>query len=322
MKIIHLLYSIKPGGAENVALNYAKSLRLLGVASIIVGKKENEKYAAVLSEWAEVCNDFHFSIIEPDDVIFVHCNQWLIGLLRFLPILKIKKIRVVYIQHLNYSPRKFFGLSVLINTICTDFIRITPITKALVNKFIFIRKHLIVNFYIQHYRVSEWPRIRESVRKEYDIHSSKTVISFSAIFRPGKGLEDFLKLASNCQDKKNYHFLLIGDGPERYLMEKYKSDNITWVGKVNDVEKFLIASDIYFFASKWEMMPMALIEAIDVDKKIIAYSTELNNFLLNDKTFDRITDPDILNADLPSGKTLIHYDSEYAICQLKKLLNI
>ena len=99
-------------------------------------------------------------------------------------------------------------------------------------------------------------------------------------------------------------------------------ENLIWVGRVNDVEQYLIASDIYAFLSKFEgeMMPMALIEAINTNKKIIAYDTEINNFLLDNNTFSNI-DQDVLQSSIiPNGENLKHYDMEYANVKLNNLL--
>lgn len=166
--------------------------------------------------------------------------------------------------------------------------------------------------------------IKKSLREELGIAQNKIIVCFSAIFKPGKRVEDFIDLAKNCHENKKYHFILIGDGPERDLAVRYPHGNLTWVGRVSDVERYLIASDIYFFSSKFkqEMMPMALIEGIDMEKKIIAYPTEINNFLLDNMTFNDITDSSILNIPLPSGAELKHYDLEYGIKRLGEVLNI
>lgn len=321
MKAIHLLYSLKQGGGENVALNYSKVFKCLGIDSIIVGEPADKTFENVLSQYAEIRYSFDLKLLKDADIIIIHCNQWLIRLLKYLPIIKARKIRVIYIQHLNYSHAKFIGVASLVNIICTDFIRITPNTEKLVNKYIFISKHFIVNFYLQHYERSEWEGIRRQLRDELGISQSDTVVCFSAILKPGKRVEDFLKFAGKCYDNNKIRFLLVGDGPERTFVEEYPYNNIVWVGRVNDVEKYLIASDIYFFSSKWEMMPMALIEAVNTDKRVIAYSTKVNNFMLDGKTFVDITDPIVLQADLPCGENLRHYDFNYGIEQLSDLIS-
>lgn len=321
MRAIHLLLSIKQGGAENVAINYCKALRHIGIENLIIGSPSSNEYEAYAKQYAEVRYDLDAKLLDGAEYIFIHCNQWLPKLLKHLWLLKRQKKRVIYIQHLKYPLNKFIPLSFLINAICTDFIRITPITKKIVERYIFIKKHFIVNFYISKYKKEEWNDIRLNLRALLDISDELNVVCFSAIFRPGKGLSDFLELAKGCRDRNNYKFLLIGDGPERYLAEKYSYDNLVWTGRVTDVEKYLIMSDIYYFPSRFkiEMMPMALIEAINTGKKIIAYPTEINNFLLNGETFENITDTKILNRELPCGLNLKNYNLQYGIQQLHDL---
>jgi hypothetical protein len=72
------------------------------------------------------------------------------------------------------------------------------------------------------------------------------------------------------------------------LIDEYRGNNIIAVGCVNDVERYLISSDIYLFSSfLQEMLPMALVEAINADLSILAYDTIINRFLLSNSTFER-----------------------------------
>lgn len=319
MNAIHLLNSIKHGGAENVALNYSRVLYKLNITSIIIGNTNDSNYKYFLEQFAEVRNSLNRTLICRDAIIFIHSNKWLIKLLKYLPYIKYYKIRVIYVQHLYYSKKKFSLLSLLINSICTDFIRITPITKDLVEKYIYVKKHFIANFYIQRYKQTEWDDIRDSIRRNLNIPSCATIVCFSAILKPGKRVKDFIELAINSIHNENIYFLLVGDGVERDYIMNYNGKNLRWVGRVSDVEQYLIASDVYFFPSKIEMMPMALLEAINTNKQIIAYPTEINNFLLNGETYNNITDPSILLKKLPCGCNLKHYDFSYGFEQFKIL---
>ena len=136
-----------------------------------------------------------------------------------------------------------------------------------------------------------------------------------------------LYLISNIieQQEKKYIFLIVGDGPERDLIQNFKyKDKLIWTGFVNDVEEHLIASDIYFFPSLFnlEMMPMALIEAINLDKKILAYRTDINNFLLNDCTCINIDEVvyNFKNDIYPSN--LVKYDYNYALDNFKNIFKL
>lgn len=323
MRILHLIDSIKPGGAENVMCNYIKICNELGDTSTIIGLPNSNEYELSLAQIAKIKYHLTDDILRNTDAIFIHSNHGLMRLIKHWWIIKRKNIKVIYIQHLNYSAWKFKILSKLINRICTDFIQITPITEKLIKRNIKISVSKITNFYINRYPAEQYSNIRKTTRKELKISDSIQLIMFSAIFKPGKGLPDFVKLASEFIEYPNYHFLVVGDGEESDYVKDYAYENLTWIGRKNDVEKYLIASDVYVFTSRFalEMMPMALIEAINVDLPCVAYPTEINNFLLNNHTTDSIDKAFIINREYSDSKSLVHYDKQYGINQLRTLLH-
>lgn len=321
MKAIHLLNTLKHGGAENVAFNYAKVLLSLGVSSVFVGKSKSKGYEKMVERIAEIKHHLTLSLLKNSDYIFLHSNINLLKLLFFrLFIFKWKNKKIIYIQHLNYSEKKFHFYSILINFLCTDFIQITPITEHLVKRYIRINVHFIANFYINRYRKEDWNKINKEVRQRLEIPFNAKVVTYSAVFRPGKNVEDFIRLADIMQQDTNYIFVLIGDGPQADIVRAYRGKNLKWLGFVNDVEQFLIASDFYCFFSRVEMMPMALIEAINTEKRIIAYPTLVNDFLLGGKTFEKISSDIFIQPDLPSGNKIQKYDFEYASKMLRQIL--
>ena len=322
-KALQLLNSFKHGGAENVALNYSIILEKLGISSIFCAKNNSKKYIDNLINnhflYEESISD---KLIIEADYIFVHSNLNLLKLLKYKILGKLKKKKIFYIQHLCYSEKKFAILSLLINYICTDFIQITPITSTIVNKYIRIKKHFIVNFYITKYKKESWKEIRNLIRKEEGILEDQIIVTFSAVFKPMKNLKNFINLAHAMRNNSKYIFLLIGDGEQSFLIREYKGENIIWKGFVNDVEKYLIASDIYCFMSKKEMMPMALIEAINTEKKIIAYKTDLNDFILGCNTFENITSDTLIKIDnYIKNENLTKFDQLYAFNKLQKIFS-
>lgn len=320
---IHLLETLKHGGAENVPYNYAKVLSNLGVSSTFVAMDSSAEYKRMLQEQG-ICIEKQItgSLLDSTDYVFIHSSKNLFRLLPYIRKLKRRKTRVVYIQHLFYSEVKFRILSILINWLCTDFIRITPITEKIVGKYIKIPVSFIVNFYMAKYSRDAYADIRKQVRDELNLPQQQTVVMFSAVFRKGKGLEDCLELAGMLSDNNNIIFLVVGDGPESYLLDEYKGSNIIRIGFINDVERYLIASDIYFFPSKYkkEMLPMALVEAVDTDTAILAVKNTITDFVLDGLTYSELEDAykSLVEKCCPSGFT--HYDEAYAKSMLEKLL--
>lgn len=323
MKALHLLQSLKHGGGENVAYNYSRIMKILGIDSIFVGERDSDIFENMLSETGLVRYKISLRMIKEADIIFVHTNANLlkICLFKLLPLCW-KRKKVIFIQHLNITEKKFCLLSKFINFSCTNFIQITPFTKELVDKYIKVKVNFIVNFYLAKHKKEEWEKIRKSVRQECCIPDNKTVVMFSAALKPGKNVADFVELARQSQHDNRFIFLLAGDGIESNYVKEYKGKNLVWLGNVNDVERYLIASDIYVFTSKKEMMPMALLEAINTCKYIMAYDIPVSKFLLK-KTYSSLSYDLLLNyKQLPNGAFLNQYDESYAIKEIKKLLEI
>lgn len=317
----HLLETLKHGGAENVACNYAKILCKLGISSTFVALDCSEEYKKmILSQGIYLENRINRKMLVSADYLFINSNKNLLRLLPYIILLKRQKTRVIYIQHLFYSESKFSLISILINLLCTDFVRITPITEKFVAKYIKIPTSFIVNFYLNKYRNNRYADIRRNVREELGISQIQTIIMFSAVFKVGKGLRDCLQLAEKLKNSCNVTFLIVGDGPEAWLLDEYEGKNVIRTGLVNDVERYLIASDIYFFPSKREMLPMALVEAINTDKAILAIKNQVTDFLLEKNTYSTIEDAcdKILKKTCPAN--FIHYDELYAIRALQQLL--
>ena len=323
MEALHLLNSLKHGGAENVAFNYAQVLATLNVSSTFVGRPASEEYERMISPVVKICHKLSAGLIRKSDFIFVHSNVNLLRLLAFrLLSLGWKRKKIIYIQHLNYPLWKFRLLAVLINLLCTDFIRITPVTEKQVSRYIGVKTHFIVNFYLNKYPAAEWGQIRKDIHAKLAIDPGQTVVTFSAVFKPGKNVGEFIALADAMKQRNDITFLLIGDGPEADIVRSYGGDNLIWLGFVNDVERYLIASDIYMFLSKFEfeMMPMALLEAVNTEKKLIAYKTPINDFVLAGRTYDAITPELLFDPDIPRGAELTKYDRQYARKMLAELI--
>ena len=139
----------------------------------------------------------------------------------------------------------------------------------------------------------------------------------------GKNVGKFIELAKAARKYNNMKFLLLGDGVDDEGAKTYKSENYRWMGFQSDVEKYLIASDVYLFVSlyKLEMLPMALVEAICYELFIACFDTDINRFLVKDKVYRDISVDIIRNFNsLPSGKEMEKYDEKYAFEKIKELL--
>lgn len=107
-------------------------------------------------------------------------------------------------------------------------------------------------------------------------------IAYVARMAPHKGHLFFLNVLEqlNFKRKINCNAVLIGDGAMRQAIEKAVIDknltgNITLTGVVNNVEDYLLTSDIVCLLSEFEGMPNVIMEAMAVGKPVIA--TDIGN---------------------------------------------
>ncbi|MDR0954018.1 MAG: glycosyltransferase [Rikenellaceae bacterium] len=284
-RALHLLDRLRFGGAESLALNYARLMKGWGVASTLCGRADSPAFEAAACREAEVRRGFSYRAIRRADVLFIHSNRNLLRLFLLRPFLRLSGKQVVYIQHLPYSEGKFRLLAQVINRLCTGFIRITPLTEALEGRYIRVPVAFVPNFYRPRYEATERPEVRRSVREACGLTQERELILFSGALKQGKGLVDFLALADRFADDPRRLFVVVGDGPERGLIGEKERKNLLWTGWQADVEQWLIAADRYCFLSEREMMPLALIEALTLGVPTAAIASPVNDFLTGGKTF-------------------------------------
>jgi len=115
----------------------------------------------------------------------------------------------------------------------------------------------------------------DEIRKKLGLEG-KFVIGFSGRLVRLKGL-NFLLYAQKLLQKEigNLHLLVIGDGPERPLLKSISRRlnlNVTFVGwvKRSNVARFLSAIDAFVNPSLTEGLPISVMEAMAMQKAIVA----------------------------------------------------
>jgi glycosyltransferase involved in cell wall biosynthesis len=115
-----------------------------------------------------------------------------------------------------------------------------------------------------------------NLRKMLHIRPSAFILGFLGTVTDEKGIEDFV-LVSNMllKQDKNFHFVVIGDGPFLQWVKKSvnklkMTQNYTCTGFIEDVTKYLGVIDILFLPTRhYEGLPLAIAEAQSMGKVVI-----------------------------------------------------
>lgn len=108
-------------------------------------------------------------------------------------------------------------------------------------------------------------------------HGKDCTIGFVGKVCQEKGIEDFIQVADLLLKKKsNFKFTIVGDGPmlswaEKEVEKKRISKSVAFAGFKKNVGPYLSSFDIFFFPTRhFEGLPVSVMEAMDMEKPVIA----------------------------------------------------
>lgn len=120
--------------------------------------------------------------------------------------------------------------------------------------------------------------IKDNIIKEHNISKDTMIVSFIGRMVKEKGIFDLIEAMKLLEDYKDIHLFAMGGLPESERDKSLKgflenvSDikNVTFTGKIENVEDYLFASDIFVLPSYREGMPRSIIEAMSMKNAVIA----------------------------------------------------
>ncbi|MEO5701559.1 MAG: glycosyltransferase family 4 protein [Casimicrobiaceae bacterium] len=91
---------------------------------------------------------------------------------------------------------------------------------------------------------------------------------------PQKGIDFLIAVATRLAAE--VHFVVVGDGPLRKSISKAAAgkgvdDRFTFVGHREDVHRYLAAADFFVLTSRWEALPLTIVEAMRAGLPVIAF---------------------------------------------------
>ncbi|MBF0329902.1 MAG: glycosyltransferase family 4 protein [Nitrospirae bacterium] len=139
---------------------------------------------------------------------------------------------------------------------------------------------------------------RELILKKYGIAiPSRLILSFGRLSHQ-KGYDILIQAFKSVVRFDRHASLIIGgEGPEkqrleRLIVESNINDSVKLVGNVEDVDELYEICDVYVNASRWEGLPMTLLEAMSHKKPIVATSVGGNNDLIANNVTGLLVNPE------------------------------
>lgn len=288
IKVLHVVSSLGSGGVGHLLLNYYKNMDRNKIKfDFIVHTKERgilepifESYNSSIYHVPSKHESFFGNLKSIKEIIangnynVVHAHQ---GIMSFFPIYYAKKAGVKKRIAHSHEARTTTNISKkLIHNILKPFLKrysnywfacgidagkILWGEDALKNGQVYIMKNAID---IKRFKFCS--DVREKKRKELGIEK-EFVIGNVGRFEYPKNHEYLIKIFNEVYKKyKNAVLLLIGDGQLEGVVKKQVenyglTDAVKFLGVRNDVNELLQAMDIFLLPSRWEGLPVVLVEA-------------------------------------------------------------
>lgn len=118
----------------------------------------------------------------------------------------------------------------------------------------------------------DWKRFKleknKSIFDELNI-PNKFTVGFVGRLSPEKNIPAILQCARLLPD---ISFVIVGNGPQETALKQFSKnlENVHYVGRRNDIEKFYAAFDVLILSSNMEGMPLVILEAMASGTPIVA----------------------------------------------------
>ena len=170
-----------------------------------------------------------------------------------------------YLPVVTFAINQSDGITAVSESLKEETYRNFSITKQI---------DVIPNF-IDLHRFSK--KTKEHFRKAIAPNGEKLIVHTSN-FRKVKRVEDVLHVFKKIHEKIPSKMLLIGDGPDRSILEKMAhesgmSEDIRFLGKLEAVEEILSVSDLFLLTSETESFGLASLEAMACQVPVISTNT-------------------------------------------------
>jgi glycosyltransferase involved in cell wall biosynthesis len=170
------------------------------------------------------------------------------------------------------------------------------------------KKYSIINYSINY---EEFKIQDKDIRNELGINSGDLVIGMVSCFKPQKSPQDFIKLAYLIHQKlPNIKFILVGDGVlrkniERLIRNHHLQSEVILTGWRVDIPRILSALDVFLLTSRWEGLPITVLEAMASAKPVIVTNTGGVSEVINEGETGFLVPPGNLEEMLKKATILL-----------------
>jgi len=116
-------------------------------------------------------------------------------------------------------------------------------------------------------------KLKNKYRQEHNINTNSLVILFLGRIEEVKGIIEFVNAAKNLVRNKKIEVLIVGEGSldnrVKLILKGIERIHLLPWQPVQDIHKFYIASDIFVLPSKFEGVPLTIIEAMNAGLYIV-----------------------------------------------------
>ena len=131
----------------------------------------------------------------------------------------------------------------------------------------------------------------EKLRSSLSFTPSDRIIGVVGRLVGQKGIDDLVTAFARVPEKVGgsaVKLLIVGDGPAREELERLSAslgirERVTFLGHREDIPDLLRIMDIVVFPSRFEGLPIALLEAMAMEKPIVAVDLPVFHSILEDK---------------------------------------
>lgn len=204
-----------------------------------------------------------------------------------------KKFKFIYILHgIHFTRYKFpknlffYFWELITNWLFVDFLICVGRDDFKIAKKLRLNKNIILIENGINYKEYENVQ-RGKLRKEFGLDEDVIILTTICRLHYQKDIETLIKAMNSLKNEKAALFV-IGDGPDKKKLEDLTKkinleDKIKFLGYRTDVKEILADSDIFILSTRWEGLPIVILEAWASKKPVIASNVRGVRSLIEDK---------------------------------------